>query len=115
MPDVSGMEISKAEKMLKKEGFKVDSKKKASDDVDENLVIETDPAKNRYVKKAENIFVINKEYKLSMTFRWNNNIIDNYMYATKFKQRDFDVYMNNISNLYNDITYLQVLINNCIY
>lgn len=69
---------------------------------------------DRYVKKAENIFVINKEYKLSMTFRWNNNIIDNYMYATKFKQRDFDVYMNNISNLYNDITYLQVLINNCI-
>ena len=68
----------------------------------------------RYVKKAENIFVINKEYKLSMTFRWNNNIIDNYIYATKFKRRDFDVYMNNISNLYNDITYLQVLINNCI-
>ena len=55
VPDVSGMEISKAEKMLKKEGFKVDSKKKASDDVDENLVIETDPAKNRYAKKGTTI------------------------------------------------------------
>ena len=49
------MEISKAEKMLKKEGFKVDSKKKASDDVDENLVIETDPAKNRYAKKGKKL------------------------------------------------------------
>ena len=57
VPDVSGMEISKAEKMLKKEGFKVDSKKKASDDVDENLVIETDPAKNRYVKKGTTITI----------------------------------------------------------
>ena len=57
VPDVSGMEISKAEKMLKKEGFKVDSKKKASDDVDENLVIETDPAKNRYVKKGTTVTI----------------------------------------------------------
>lgn len=57
VPDVSGMEISKAEKMLKKEGFKVDSKKKASDDVDENLVIETDPAKNRYAKKGTTIII----------------------------------------------------------
>lgn len=57
VPDVSGMEISKAEKMLKKEGFKVDSKKKASDDVDENLVIETDPAKNRYAKKGTTITI----------------------------------------------------------
>ena len=52
IPDVYGMEISKAEKMLKKEGLKFDSKKKASDDVEENLVIETEPAKNRYVKKG---------------------------------------------------------------
>lgn len=57
VPDVSGMEISKAEKMLKKEGFKVDSKKKASDDVDENLVIETDPAKNRYAKKGTTVTI----------------------------------------------------------
>ena len=46
-----------AEKMLKKEGFKVDSKKKASDDVDENLVIETDPAKNRYAKKGTTVTI----------------------------------------------------------
>ncbi len=52
VPDVYGMEISKAESMLKKNGFKIDSKKKASDDVDENLVIETEPAKNRYAKKG---------------------------------------------------------------
>ena len=52
IPDVYGMEISKAEKMLKKQGFKIDSKKKASDEIEENLVIETDPAKNRYAKKG---------------------------------------------------------------
>ena len=50
--DVYGMEISKAEKKLKEAGFKIDSKKKASDEVDENLVIETEPSKNRYAKKG---------------------------------------------------------------
>ena len=50
--DVYGMEISKAEKKLKEAGFKTDSKKKASDEVDENLVIETEPSKNRYAKKG---------------------------------------------------------------
>ena len=52
VPDTYGMEISKAEKLLKKQGFKIDSKKKSSDDVEEDLVIETDPAKNRVVKKG---------------------------------------------------------------
>lgn len=57
VPDVYGMEISKAESMLKKNGFKIDSKKKASDDVEENLVIETEPAKNRYIKKGSTIVI----------------------------------------------------------
>lgn len=57
IPDVYGMEISKAEDMLKESGFKIDSKKKASDDVDENLVIETEPAKNRYAKKGTTITI----------------------------------------------------------
>ena len=57
VPDVYGMEISKAEAMLKKNGFKIDSKKKASDEVDEDLVIETEPAKNRYVKKGTTIVI----------------------------------------------------------
>ena len=57
VPDVYGMEISKAEDMLKKSGFKIDSKKKASDDVDEDLVIETEPAKNRYAKKGSTIVI----------------------------------------------------------
>lgn len=51
VPDVYGMEISKAEKMLKKAGFKVDRKKKNSDTVEEGLVIETDPKKNGTAKK----------------------------------------------------------------
>ena len=51
IPDVYGMEISKAETLLKKKGFKFISKGKSSDDVDNNLVIETDPIKNRYAKK----------------------------------------------------------------
>ena len=57
IPDVYGMEISKAEKMMKKQGFKIDSKKKASDEVDENLVIETEPAKGRYAKKGSIITI----------------------------------------------------------
>ena len=51
VPDVYGMEISLAEKKLKDAGFKIKSGEKASDEVDKNLVIETDPSKNRYVKK----------------------------------------------------------------
>ena len=57
VPDVYGMEISEAEDLLKKNGFKIDSKKRASDDVDENLVIETDPGKNRYVKEGSTITI----------------------------------------------------------
>ncbi len=57
VPDVYGMEISKAEAMLKKRGFKIDSKKKTSDDVEEDLVIETEPSKNRYAKKGSIIII----------------------------------------------------------
>ena len=57
VPDVYGMEISEAEELLKKSGFKLDSKKRASDDVDEDLVIETDPARNRYVKEGSTITI----------------------------------------------------------
>lgn len=57
IPDVYGMEISKAEKMLKKYGFKIDSKKKANDEVDEDLVIETEPSKNRYAKKGSTVVI----------------------------------------------------------
>ena len=57
VPDVYGMEISKAEKMLKKYGFKIDSKKKANDEVDEDLVIETEPSKNRYAKKGSTVVI----------------------------------------------------------
>lgn len=57
VPDVYGMEISKAEEMIKKAGFKLESKQKASDEVDEDLVIETEPSKNRYVKKGSTITI----------------------------------------------------------
>ncbi len=57
IPDVYGMEISKAEDMLKKAGFKIDSKSKSSDEVDENLVIETEPTKNRYAKKGSTVTI----------------------------------------------------------
>ena len=52
------MEISKAEALLKKTGFKINSKGKASDEVDNNLVIETNPTKNRYAKKNTVITII---------------------------------------------------------
>ena len=52
IPDVYGMEISEAENKLKKEGIAFESIEKNSDDVEKNLVIETSPSKNRYVKKG---------------------------------------------------------------
>lgn len=55
--DVYGMEISKAEKKLKEAGFKIVSKEKPSDEVDEDLVIETDPSKNRYAKKGSTVTI----------------------------------------------------------
>lgn len=57
VPDVYGMEISEAEDMIKDAGFSVQTEKRSSDDVDENLVIETDPEKNRYVKKGSAITI----------------------------------------------------------
>lgn len=57
IPDVYGMEISKAEDMIKKAGFKIDSKKKSNNEVDEDLVIETEPSKNRYAKKGSTVII----------------------------------------------------------
>ncbi len=57
VPDVYGMEISEAEDMIKDAGFSVQTEKRSSDEVDENLVIETDPEKNRYVKKGSTITI----------------------------------------------------------
>lgn len=57
IPDVYGMEISKAEDMIRKSGLKIESKEKASDDVSENLVIETSPSKNRYVKEGSKVII----------------------------------------------------------
>ncbi len=57
IPDVYGMEISKAEDMIKKSGFKISSKEKPSDEIDQNLVIETEPSKNRYIKKGSTITI----------------------------------------------------------
>ncbi len=57
VPDIYGMEISKAEEMIKKAGFKISSRKKSSDEIDANLVIETEPSKNRYVKKGSTITI----------------------------------------------------------
>ncbi len=57
VPDVYGMEISKAEDMIKKSGFKISSKEKPSDEIDQNLVIETEPSKNRYIKKGSTITI----------------------------------------------------------
>lgn len=52
IPDVYGMEISEAEKLIKSKGFSIKSVKKSSDTVEKNNVIETEPTKNRYVKKG---------------------------------------------------------------
>lgn len=55
IPDVYGMEISKAEEKIKKAGFKIKSIEKPSDIVEEGLVIETEPSKNRYAKKNSTV------------------------------------------------------------
>ncbi|MEG2620724.1 MAG: Stk1 family PASTA domain-containing Ser/Thr kinase [Bacilli bacterium] len=57
IPDVYEMELSKAEEKLKKSGFKILSKKQASDTIKDGLVIETDPSKNRYVKEGSLITI----------------------------------------------------------
>lgn len=57
IPDVYGMEISDAEEKIKEAGFKISSEKKNSDTVDEDLVIETEPSKNRYAKKGSTIVI----------------------------------------------------------
>lgn len=57
VPDVSTMSVLDAEKALKKEGFKVaaDIIKIVSNDIDEDLVVKTDPEGGRTVKKGTEI------------------------------------------------------------
>ena len=57
IPDVYGLEISSAEETLKKAGFKFISEAKSSDTIDEDLVIETEPSKNRYIKKGSTVTI----------------------------------------------------------
>lgn len=57
VPDVYGMEISKAEETIKEAGFDFETIEKSSDIVDKDLVIETNPSKNRYVKKGSKITI----------------------------------------------------------
>ncbi len=60
VPDVSDMTVSQAEKTLEDEGFEVatKTKKKASDDIKEGKVIETDPEAGRTIKKGSKITLI---------------------------------------------------------
>ncbi len=57
VPDVYGMEISEAKALLEEQGFEVELKDQASSEVDEDLVIETDPARSKYVKEGTTITV----------------------------------------------------------
>lgn len=57
IPDVYGMEIAKAEDALKKAGLKFEAIEKSSDTIDKDLVIETEPSKNRYVKTGSTITI----------------------------------------------------------
>lgn len=57
IPDVYGMEIAQAEEALKKAGLKFEAKEKSSDTIDKDLVIETQPSKNRYVKTGSTIII----------------------------------------------------------
>ncbi len=60
VPDVSGLTVTEAEKVLKGKGFKVedDTEKRFSDEVEEGLVIGTDPAINRSRPKGTKITII---------------------------------------------------------
>ena len=58
VPDVSGMTVEKAEKALTKKGFKYDVKPEESDEVDEGLVIKTQPRAGSSKKKGSIITII---------------------------------------------------------
>lgn len=60
VPDVSGLKVSKAEKLLEDAGFVVNAKtkKETSDEIDEGKVIETDPEAGRTIKKGSKITLI---------------------------------------------------------
>jgi len=82
VPDVYGMEISKAEQLLKDEGFKINSVEKTSDSVEEDLVIKTEPTKNRYVKEGTSITI----YYSAGTTKMNvEDYTDKNVYETKAK------------------------------
>lgn len=72
-------------------------------------------------KNATNIYIINNnENRSFMTFKFeeeNHTITGNSLICdvkNYYSNNSYDDYMNNIYNLYNDITCLQILINNCI-
>ena len=70
IPDVSGMTVSKAEKILTDKGFVVESKIEtvASDTIKKNRIVKTDPEKGRVVKTGTKITLYKstgvKTYKL---------------------------------------------------
>ncbi len=71
-------------------------------------------------KNATNIYIINNnENRSFMTFKFekkNHTITGNSLMCDvkDYSNNSYNDYMNNIYNLYNDITCLQILINNCI-
>lgn len=57
VPDVYGMEVTEAQELLLENGFKVELVEQESNEVDEALVIETDPERNKYVKEKTTITI----------------------------------------------------------
>ena len=82
VPDVYGMEISSAESLLKEKSFKITSLEKASDEVDENLLIETKPSKNRYVKEGSTVTIY---YSIGTTKLELEDYVDKNVYEIKAK------------------------------
>ena len=57
VPNVSGLDVTEAEEILKKKGFEIAAKIKdmASDKVEEGLIVKTDPEAGRSIKKGTTI------------------------------------------------------------
>ena len=82
LPDVYGMEIDQAEEKLKKAGFKIKSISKTSDEVEKNLVIETNPTKNRYIKKGSKVNIYYSKGTKKITLE---NYVGKNVYEVKAK------------------------------
>src|SRR5699024_11030235 len=69
MPDVTEMEYEEAETLLEEKKLKVNKKLTSSEEVEEGLVVKTNPAANRSVKEKSTVDVFVSEGKEKVAFK----------------------------------------------